>query len=97
MSAGTREGAGISIGGAQEPFKPAIAQLVEHQLVDRCVQLSDDPWFDSGWPDLAWCKHFGIKARQLSWRSFPLASKQSRSSQTGSPNLMSRQLFFFPK
>ena len=55
----------------------------------RCVQLSDGPSFDFGWPDLAWCKHFGLKAGQLSWRSFPLASKQSRSSQTGSPNLMS--------
>ena len=26
----------ISIGGAQEPFKPAIAQLVEHLTVGVC-------------------------------------------------------------
>ena len=26
----------ISIGGAQEPFKPAVAQLVEHLTVDVC-------------------------------------------------------------
>ena len=26
----------ISIGGAQETFKPAIAQLVEHPTVDVC-------------------------------------------------------------
>ena len=32
----------------------------------RCARLSDGPWFDSRWPDLAWCKHFGIKAGQLS-------------------------------
>ena len=56
----------ISIGGAQEPFKPAIAQLVEHLTVGVCSY------------QMAWCKHFGIKAGQLSWRSFPLASKQSR-------------------
>ena len=33
--------------------KPAIAQLVEHLTVDL-MQLSDGPWFDSGWPDLPW-------------------------------------------
>ena len=32
--------------------KPAIAQLVEHLTVDL-MQLSDRPWFDSGWPDIA--------------------------------------------
>ena len=31
--------------------KPAIAQLVEHLTVDL-MQLSDGPWFDSGWPDI---------------------------------------------
>ena len=47
----------------------AGAARAEHD--SRCVQLSDGPWLESGWPDLAWCKHFGIKARQLSWRSCP--------------------------
>ena len=37
--------------------------------ISRCVQLLDGSCFDSEWPDLAWCKHFGRKARQLSWRS----------------------------
>ena len=32
--------------------KPAIAQLAEHLTVDL-MQLSDGPWFDSGWPDIA--------------------------------------------
>ena len=31
--------------------KPAMAQLVEHLTVDL-MQLSDGPWFDSGWPDI---------------------------------------------
>ena len=36
-----------------------------------------------------------IKGQAAVMEELPLASKQSRSSQTGSPNLMSRQMFFF--
>ena len=38
-----------------------IAQLVEHLTVDL-MQLSDGPWFDSGWPDFcAWADGYARK------------------------------------
>ena len=55
----------ISIGGVHEPFKPAIAQLVEHLTVDVC-SYQMVPGFDSGWPDLAWCRScLGQQAKQV--------------------------------
>ena len=52
----------------------------------RCVRWS---------AGLGLVQAFWHKGQAAVMEELPLASKQSRSSQTGSPNLMSRQMFFF--
>ena len=68
----------ISVGGAQEPFKPAIAQLVEHLTVDVCsyqIVPGSMPGGRFGLVQAFWHKGHAAVMEELA-----LARKQSRSS-----------------